>query len=38
MHAELILDCKNEHGEGIFWNPTDGFIWWTEKHSIHMTR
>ena len=30
MHAELILDCKNEHGEGIFWNPTDGFIWWTD--------
>ncbi|MDA8803197.1 SMP-30/gluconolactonase/LRE family protein [Amylibacter sp.] len=30
MRAELILDCKNEHGEGIFWNPTDGFIWWTD--------
>lgn len=30
MHAELIVDCKNEHGEGIFWNPTDGLVWWTD--------
>ena len=30
MRAELIVDCKNEHGEGIFWNPSDGRIWWTD--------
>jgi L-arabinonolactonase len=30
MHAELVLDCKNEHGEGIFWNPADGLVWWTD--------
>lgn len=30
MKAELILDCKNKHGEGIFWNASDGFVWWTD--------
>ena len=30
MRAELIVDCKNEHGEGVFWNPSDGLIWWTD--------
>lgn len=30
MRAELVLDCKNEHGEGIFWNPADGLAWWTD--------
>ena len=30
MRAELIVDCKNEHGEGVFWNPSDGRIWCTD--------
>lgn len=30
MRAELVLDCKNEHGEGVYWNPTDGLVWWTD--------
>ena len=30
MQAELILDCKNQHGEGVFWNPADGLLWWTD--------
>ncbi len=30
MRAMLALDCKNHHGEGIFWNPTDGQVWWTD--------
>ena len=30
MRAELVLNCKNEHGEGIFWNPLDGLVWWTD--------
>lgn len=30
MQAELVLDCKNHHGEGIQWNPRDGRIWWTD--------
>jgi L-arabinonolactonase len=28
--AELVLDCRNHHGEGIFWNPEDGRVWWTD--------
>lgn len=30
MQAELVLDCRNQHGEGIFWNPADGCVWWTD--------
>jgi L-arabinonolactonase len=30
MHAELVLDCKNKHGEGIFWNAKDQRVWWTD--------
>ena len=30
MKAELALDCRNHHGEGIFWNPADERIWWTD--------
>ncbi len=30
MHAELVLDCKNQHGEGIFWNPKDKCVWWAD--------
>lgn len=30
MRADLVLDCKNQHGEGIFWNPADGCVWWTD--------
>lgn len=30
MQAKLIADCKNHHGEGIFWNPADGLMWWTD--------
>lgn len=28
--VSLITDCKNQHGEGIFWNPADGLVWWTD--------
>ena len=30
MLAELLVDCKNQHGEGIFWNPADSLVWWTD--------
>lgn len=30
MQAALVLDCKNQHGEGILWNPEDGRVWWTD--------
>jgi L-arabinonolactonase len=32
MQAELVLDCRNEHGEGVLWNPLDGRLWWTDIH------
>jgi L-arabinonolactonase len=28
--AKLLFDCKNQHGEGIFWNAVDGLVWWTD--------
>lgn len=28
--ADLALDCRNAHGEGILWNPADGRVWWTD--------
>ena len=30
MRATCVLDCKNQHGEGILWNPADGLVWWTD--------
>lgn len=30
MTAKRVVDCRNEHGEGIFWNPADGLVWWTD--------
>lgn len=30
MIAKRVVDCRNTHGEGIFWNPTDGLVWWTD--------
>ena len=32
MKAELVLDCRNEHGEGVLWNALDGRLWWTDIH------
>ncbi|HET7718041.1 MAG TPA: SMP-30/gluconolactonase/LRE family protein [Bauldia sp.] len=34
--AELLLDCRNLHGEGILWNPADGRVWWTDIHGKHL--
>ncbi len=36
MRAELILGCQNHHGEGIFWNPIDQRVWWTDIHGQHL--
>lgn len=30
MTVRLVVDCKNHHGEGVFWNPADGLVWWTD--------
>ena len=30
MIAERVVDCRNQHGEGVFWNPADQLVWWTD--------
>jgi L-arabinonolactonase len=30
--AELILDCRNTHGEGVLWDPRSRRVWWTDIH------
>jgi len=30
MQAELLVDSRNHHGEGVLWNPRDGRLWWTD--------
>jgi L-arabinonolactonase len=32
VKAELVLDCRNEHGEGVLWNALDRRLWWTDIH------
>ncbi|HTT70576.1 MAG TPA: SMP-30/gluconolactonase/LRE family protein, partial [Anaeromyxobacteraceae bacterium] len=27
--AQLLLDCRSAHGEGIFWDPRVGRAFWT---------
>lgn len=34
--ADLVLDCRNLHGEGIFWNHLDGRVWWTDIHGKQL--
>ncbi|WP_319529601.1 SMP-30/gluconolactonase/LRE family protein [uncultured Cohaesibacter sp.] len=30
MQAELIVDCKNLHGEGAIWQHEKGLLWWVD--------
>ena len=30
MQAELVLDCKNHHGEGVLWDARTNELWWTD--------
>lgn len=30
MKAELLLDCRNAHGEGVFWSAAHRLIYWTD--------
>jgi L-arabinonolactonase len=36
VSAELVLDCRNQHGEGVFWNDQDQRVWWTDIHGKHL--
>jgi len=30
MMAEVIVPCGNSHGEGVFWSPHHGLLYWTD--------
>jgi L-arabinonolactonase len=30
MKAELVTDCRDWHGEGIFWSAEHGLLFWTD--------
>jgi len=30
--AELVLDCRNLHGEGVIWDPRSRRVWWSDIH------
>jgi L-arabinonolactonase len=33
MHtADLLLDCRNTHGEGVLWDGRSRRVWWTDIH------
>lgn len=32
--ADLVVDCRNLHGEGVLWNPSDRRVWWTDIHGM----
>ena len=34
--AELVIDCQNHHGEGIFWNSRERRVWWTDIHGCAL--
>lgn len=36
MKADLVLDCANQHGEGVMWSPRDNRVWWTDIHGQRM--
>jgi len=29
---ELLLDCRNTHGEGVLWDAASARLWWTDIH------
>jgi L-arabinonolactonase len=31
-----LLDCRNLHGEGVFWNAEDRRVWWTDINGKHL--
>ena len=30
MQAKLLLDCRNAHGEGVFWSAAHSLLYWTD--------
>ncbi len=36
LRADLVLDCRNAHGEGVFWDPRPRRLWWTDIHGRRL--
>jgi len=36
MKAGLLLDCRNAHGEGVFWSAAYGLLYWTDINGQHV--
>jgi L-arabinonolactonase len=36
MRAELAVDCRNEHGEGVLWSHEHGLLMWTDIHGQRL--
>jgi L-arabinonolactonase len=36
MEAELVVDCRNAHGEGVLWSPEHGLLMWTDIHGRRL--
>lgn len=32
MQARLLVDCANQHGEGVLWSAEHGLVMWTDIH------
>ena len=32
MQAELVVDCRNAHGEGVLWSHDHSLLMWTDIH------
>jgi L-arabinonolactonase len=37
MRAELVLDCRNQHGEGVFWSAEHALLYWTDIHGEQVS-
>lgn len=34
--ADLLLDCRNTHGEGVLWDERSRCVWWTDIHGKNI--
>jgi L-arabinonolactonase len=38
VQAELLVDCRNELGEGVQWNPDEARLYWTDVYGLRLYR
>lgn len=36
MRADLVVDCRNAHGEGVLWSHEHGLLMWTDINGEHI--